>query len=124
MKLYRFLSEDDTAAFCHKITAALNKGWQLHGGPSYAFDPLRGVTEEYRRLGILNYEMEAGTLFKMGLVYGFAAGCVCAVLAERLVVGSLCPGVGQGRLLEGLCLGPHGDVGLVGYAVVATLGRL
>lgn len=28
--------------------------------------------------------MEAGTLFKMGLVYGFAAGCVCAVLAERL----------------------------------------
>jgi len=45
---------------------------------------LQGVTEEYRRLGILNYEMEAGTLFKMGLVYGFAAGCVCAVLAERL----------------------------------------
>ncbi|WP_442856869.1 phosphorylase family protein [Desulfuromonas sp. DDH964] len=46
---------------------------------------LRGVTEEYRQLRILNYEMEAGTLFKMGLVYGFAAGCVCAVLAERLV---------------------------------------
>jgi len=46
---------------------------------------LRGVTAEYRQLGILNYEMEAGTLFKMGLVYGFAAGCVCAVLAERLV---------------------------------------
>ncbi|MEJ2200173.1 MAG: nucleoside phosphorylase [Desulfuromonadaceae bacterium] len=45
---------------------------------------LQGVTEEYRHLGILNYEMEAGTLFKMGLVYGFAAGCVCAVLAERL----------------------------------------
>jgi len=44
---------------------------------------LQGMTEEYRRLGILNYEMEAGTLFKMGLVYGFAAGCVCAVLAER-----------------------------------------
>lgn len=46
---------------------------------------LQGVTEEYRRLKILNYEMEAGTLFKMGLVYGFAAGCVCAVLAERTV---------------------------------------
>jgi len=45
---------------------------------------LRGITEEYRRLGILNYEMEAGTLFKMGLIYGFAAGCVCAVLAERV----------------------------------------
>lgn len=46
---------------------------------------LRGITGEYRQLQILNYEMEAGTLFKMGLVYGFAAGCVCAVLAERLV---------------------------------------
>lgn len=46
---------------------------------------LHGVTQEYRQLKILNYEMEAGTLFKMGLVYGFAAGCVCAVLAERLV---------------------------------------
>lgn len=45
---------------------------------------LRGISEEYRQLNILNYEMEAGTLFKMGLVYGFAAGCVCAVLAERL----------------------------------------
>ena len=44
---------------------------------------LQGITEEYRRLNILNYEMEAGTLFKMGGVYGFAAGCVCAVLAQR-----------------------------------------
>lgn len=44
---------------------------------------LRGITEEYRRLNVLNYEMEAGTLFKMGLVYGFAAGCVCGVVAQR-----------------------------------------
>jgi uridine phosphorylase len=44
---------------------------------------LQGITEEYRRLNLLNYEMEAGTLFKMGGVYGFAAGCVCGVLAGR-----------------------------------------
>ena len=50
---------------------------------------LHGATEEYRQLKVLNYEMEAGTLFKMGLVYGFAAGCVCAVLAERLVAESV-----------------------------------
>ncbi|NJM81497.1 MAG: DUF1737 domain-containing protein [Tabrizicola sp.] len=43
MKLYRFLSEDDTSAFCHKISAALNKGWALHGGPTYAFDAANGV---------------------------------------------------------------------------------
>ena len=44
---------------------------------------LQGATEEYRRLNILNYEMECGTLFKMGNVYGFHAGCVCGVIAQR-----------------------------------------
>jgi hypothetical protein len=43
MQLYRFLSDDDTAAFCHKVTNALNRGWTLHGGPAYAFDAARGV---------------------------------------------------------------------------------
>ena len=43
MKLYRFLTEDDTSAFCHKVSAALAKGWALHGPPTYAFDAARGV---------------------------------------------------------------------------------
>ena len=43
MKLYRFLSADDTAAFCHKVSDALNKGWNLHGSPTYAFDQANGV---------------------------------------------------------------------------------
>ena len=43
MKLYRFLSEDDTSAFCHKVSAALDKGWSLYGDPTYAFDAARGV---------------------------------------------------------------------------------
>ena len=43
MRLYRFLSEDDTSAFCHKVTAALNAGWALHGDPTYAFDHAKGV---------------------------------------------------------------------------------
>ncbi|WP_438751220.1 DUF1737 domain-containing protein [Pararhizobium sp. O133] len=38
MKLYRFLTAVDDATFCHKVTAALNKGWGLHGSPTYAFD--------------------------------------------------------------------------------------
>jgi uridine phosphorylase len=44
---------------------------------------LQGTIEEYRHLNVLNFEMEAGTLFKMGLVYGFAAGCVCGIIAQR-----------------------------------------
>ena len=42
MLLYRFLSEDDTSAFCHKVSEALSKGWALYGGPAYAFDAARG----------------------------------------------------------------------------------
>lgn len=44
---------------------------------------LHGITEEYRKLNILNYEMESGTLFKMGGVYGFAAACIAGVVAQR-----------------------------------------
>lgn len=43
MLLYRFLSEDDTSAFCHKVSGALAKGWSLQGDPTYAFDAARGV---------------------------------------------------------------------------------
>ena len=41
--LYRFLSEDDTSAFCHKVSAALAKGWVLQGSPVYAYDAANGV---------------------------------------------------------------------------------
>ena len=41
------------------------------------------MTAEYRALGILNYEMEAATVFTASSVYGMAAGCVCAVIAQR-----------------------------------------
>jgi uridine phosphorylase len=49
----------------------------------YLLRRLQGITEEYRRLNILNFEMECGTLLKMSGVYGFAAGCVCAVIDDR-----------------------------------------
>ncbi len=39
MRLYRFLSGPDDSSFCHKVTAALNRGWHLFGSPTYAFDP-------------------------------------------------------------------------------------
>lgn len=38
MKLYRFLTGPDDATFCHKVTAAVNKGWHLFGSPTYSFD--------------------------------------------------------------------------------------
>lgn len=44
---------------------------------------VRGMVDEYAALRVLNFEMEAGTLFKMGNVYGFHAGCVCGIIAQR-----------------------------------------
>lgn len=42
MKLYRFITGPDDNAFCHRVTAALNKGWQLAGAASLTFDPVQG----------------------------------------------------------------------------------
>lgn len=38
MQLYRFITGPDDAAFCHRITAALNNGWSLYGQPSLTYD--------------------------------------------------------------------------------------
>ena len=43
MRAYRFLSDDDTSAFCHTVTEALSKGWELYGPPTYAYDAGRGA---------------------------------------------------------------------------------
>lgn len=42
MRAYRFLTGEDSSAFCHKITEALAKGWELYGNPTYAADPTTG----------------------------------------------------------------------------------
>ena len=43
MRAYRFLTADDTSDFCHKVTEALSKGWELYEAPTYAFDHANGV---------------------------------------------------------------------------------
>jgi hypothetical protein len=45
MKLYRFLSGPDDSSFCHKVSAALNKGWTLSGSPTYAFNAITGLMQ-------------------------------------------------------------------------------
>ena len=71
------------------LTASVDTFYEGQGRTDTSFNKhlihaLTDVEEQYRHLGILNFEMESGTLFKMANVYGFAAGCVCAVIAERV----------------------------------------
>lgn len=42
MRLYRLLTGQDDAAFCKKVSAALNAGWVLHGSPALTFDKVNG----------------------------------------------------------------------------------
>ena len=42
MKVYRFITGPDDSAFCHRVTAALNKGWELAGSPSLTFNSVTG----------------------------------------------------------------------------------
>jgi hypothetical protein len=36
--LYRLLTGPDDAAFCHRVSEALSRGWQLYGAHSLAYD--------------------------------------------------------------------------------------
>src|SRR5262245_22279130 len=42
MKAYRYLTGKDDVVFCHRVTHALNNGWQLYGQPNLTFDQKRG----------------------------------------------------------------------------------
>ena len=67
MKAYRLLTAPDDSAFCHKVTKALNQGWELYGAPSYAFNSdenvmycAQAVTKEAD--GEYNSEVKLGAL--------------------------------------------------------------
>jgi hypothetical protein len=35
---YRYLTGPDDAAFCHRVTEALSRGWTLYGSPALTYD--------------------------------------------------------------------------------------
>ncbi len=39
--LYRFMSGPDDASFCHRVSEAMSKGWQLYGSPTMTYDAER-----------------------------------------------------------------------------------
>jgi uridine phosphorylase len=49
----------------------------------YVLRRFQGSAEEWRRLGVLNYEMESATLFVVAATLGLRAGCVAGVLVNR-----------------------------------------
>ncbi len=43
MIAYRLLTAEDGSIFCHKVTAALAKGWVLFGQPTMTYDASRCI---------------------------------------------------------------------------------
>jgi len=58
----------------------------------------RGSLEEWQAMGVLNYEMEAATLFTMCASSGLRAGCVAGVLVNRTHTET--PDEGTARRIE------------------------
>ena len=43
MKIYRYFTGKDDDAFCHRVTEALNNGYELHCAPTLTFDSAKGT---------------------------------------------------------------------------------
>ena len=67
MLAFRMLTGDDTSAFCHKVSEALAKGWQLEGSPTMAFDAARGVMRCGQAV-VKDYDGEYSADMKLGQV--------------------------------------------------------
>ena len=63
---------------------------------------LKGATEEWRRLHVLNYEMEAATVLTVTAAMGLRGGCITGVVVNRAISEHVTP--------EGLAAGEHGTV--------------
>ena len=63
---YRVLTGPDDRAFCERISAALDEGYQLHGSPSITFDGERVIVAQalvldVRRAGGTGFAVPAAT---------------------------------------------------------------
>ncbi|MGH7166840.1 MAG: uridine phosphorylase [Nitrospiraceae bacterium] len=69
------------------ITASTDTFYQGQERPEsflrYVPRRIQGMTEEWRRLHVLNYEMESATLLTVCSAFGLRAGCVTGVVNNR-----------------------------------------
>ncbi|MBS3793757.1 MAG: uridine phosphorylase [Candidatus Thorarchaeota archaeon] len=59
-------------------------GQSRPGFEGYKQDYSEALIQELQRAKVMNFEMEAATLFTLGNLYGFRTGAICAVYANRV----------------------------------------
>jgi len=68
------------------ITASTDSfyvGQERPGPKNYLPNWQRGLVDALRKMNVLNFEMEAATLFTLSSIFGVRSGAVCAVFANR-----------------------------------------
>lgn len=65
------------------VTVTTSDFYAGQGRPTSASGPVE-LVERFRRLGVLNFEMECATLFVLSALLNIRAGAVCAVYADRI----------------------------------------
>jgi uridine phosphorylase len=65
-------------------TASFYCGQGRPGFNGYEQAFFRDKVDDLRRAGVLNFEMEAATIFTMAGLYNLRAGAVCTVVANRI----------------------------------------
>ncbi|MCX8208339.1 MAG: uridine phosphorylase [Sulfolobales archaeon] len=78
------------------ITASNDSFYVGQGRPGYRGylpDRWRGIERKLGELNVLNFEMEASTIFTLSSIYGARAGTLCAAIANR-VTDEFDPGAG------------------------------
>jgi len=85
-------AEDAKVRFHTGVTASSDTFYQgeerTDSFRKYTIKRLRGSTEEWRRLGVLNYEMESATLLTVTASMGLEGGCITGVI-NRCGKGSI-----------------------------------
>ncbi len=78
------------------VTASTDSFYLGQGRPGfkdYMQSWAKNILSDLRAARVLNFEMEAAAIFTMSNIYGARAGCVCAVIANR-INNTFKPGVG------------------------------
>ena len=74
-------------------TSTFYTGQSRPGFAGYSWPGTEDRLRVLQRMNVVCFEMEAATLFTIGLVYGLETGCVCAAVANR-VTDTMVPDAG------------------------------
>ena len=84
------------------ITASTDSFYTGQGRPGfkgYTQSWMKNIIPDLQAAKVLNFEMEAATIFTLANIYGARAGAVCAAIANR-VTGEFIPGKGVEDMIK------------------------